>query len=90
MASGPDTAGKILSGCSCLSIVVFLVLGIFIQFGLDAAYNAAPDLAELWALLGGPVGLLFNGCCCLSGVGFIIGIALILLGKKKRAGAEQH
>ena len=70
---------------SGLTAALFLFLA---YFGTDQSqvqrYLSGKNIQEI------RVGLLFNGCCCLSGVGFIIGIALILLGKKKRAGAEQH
>ncbi len=87
MASGASTGGKVLTGCSCLSILIFFALSAFVQFGLQFAYEAAPDLYQLWGLLAGPAALGFNACCCLSGVGFIVGIALLLMGRSS-AGSE--
>ncbi|MFT5679992.1 MAG: hypothetical protein ACI8RZ_000897 [Myxococcota bacterium] len=82
MASGASTGGKVLTGCSCLSIFIFLALSTFIQFGLQIAYEMAPDQSQLWSLLGGPAALGFNACCCVSGVGLIVGVALLLMGRR--------
>ena len=81
MASGASTGGKVLTGCSCLSILFFFVMSAFVQFGLSFAYEMVPDLYQLWGLLGGPAALGFNACCCVSGVGLIVGIALLLMGR---------
>ena len=86
MASGASTGGKILSGCSCLSIIFFVTLSLFVRFGLPFAYEALPDLYELWGLFA-TASIGFNACCCFSGVGFILGIILLLVGRNSE-GAE--
>ena len=87
MASGASTGGKVLTGCSCLSIMIFFILSAFTAFGLEVAMQELPNLNELWYILAGPASWGFNACCCLSGVGLIVGVALIMVGRKSE-GAE--
>jgi len=81
MASGASTGGKVLTGCSCLSILFFLVFSAFVQFGLPLAWEALPELAALWSGLA-MASIGFNLCCCVSGVGLIVGVVMLLMGKK--------
>jgi hypothetical protein len=82
MASGSGNSGKIVAGCSCLSMVLFLAIILFIQFGYAALATAVPDVAQYGAAAIGPLGIVSNICCCLSGVGMVVGIAMLLMGGK--------
>ena len=83
MAEGGGGAGKAVAGCSCLSMVFFMVLVVVIQFALVPLAQALPDLAALWGFLGGVGSWISQICCCLSGLGLVIGIVMLLLSGKK-------
>ena len=82
MATGSGNSGKIVAGCSCLSMVLFLTIILFIQFGYAALVNTVPDVAQYGAIIAGPVAWVSDACCCLSGVGMVVGIAMQLMGGK--------
>jgi len=84
---GGGGAGKIVSSCSCLSMVCCLFLILFINFGLTPLIMQFPDMAQLGAILGSTGALVANLCCCFSGVGLIVGIVMLLMGKKGDDGA---
>ena len=86
MAAGSGKGPKFLAGCSCLSMVFFLGLIVAIKFLLPFLSDALPDLAVVWGIVGGIGGYVADGCCCLSGVGLVIGIVLLLL--RSRGGDE--
>ncbi len=73
--------GKGLAGCSCLGILLTLLVSVFFTVALQqpAVYEVVPP-----ALLGisAPISWAANGCCCLSGLGMIVGIILIATGGK--------
>lgn len=83
---GGGGKGKILAGCGCVSMVVFLSLTLFIQFGLAAVATAVPDLAEVTAVIAQFGTFVTGPCCCISTVIFIVGVVLTVMANKKSEG----
>ena len=81
MASG--NTGKIIAGCSCLAMVLCLTIILIINFALVPLATQFPDLAVMWAFLGGMGSWISYGCCCLSGAGMLVGIIMLLMAGKK-------
>jgi hypothetical protein len=87
MADGGSNKGKFVAGCSCLSVVFFLFLIMFIQFGLSIVVEQVPDIAVAASVISGVGAYISYSCCCLSGVGMVIGIVMLAMGGKKEAEA---
>lgn len=81
MASG---SGKSIAGCSGCLVLIFL--GLTTLFALAPSFlTSMEDLpAAAYSLLGfSAMGQwASSACCCLSGVGMVVGIAMLLLGGK--------
>ena len=70
---GGNGKGKVLAGCSCVSLVVFLGLTLFINFGIAAISSSAPpEVATMLASVAAFGSYLTGPCCSLSGVGLIV------------------
>ncbi len=80
MASG---SGRSVAGCSGCLVLIFLMLTAFFAMAPQFMYDM--DLpAAVYSLLGfSAIGQYASStCCCLSGVGMIVGIAMLLMGGK--------
>jgi hypothetical protein len=62
-------------------MVFFLTTITFLQVGMRFVVEAMPEQALLLASISSIGGLISYLCCCLSGVGMIVGIAMLLMGK---------
>jgi hypothetical protein len=82
MAASGGNAGKIVAGCSCLTMVVCLAVIVFINVGWTMLATQAPELAQYGSIVMGPVAWVDYCCCSLSGLGMIVGIVMLLTGKK--------
>lgn len=79
MASG---SGKSIAGCSGCLVLIFLCLTAFFALAPSFLYNMQDLPAVVYSLLGfSAMGqYASSACCCLSGVGMVVGIAMLLLG----------
>lgn len=90
MADGGSNKGKFVAGCSCLSMLFFLALIIFINFGMAVVVQAVdndPTVVTVAGILTSFGAWISDVCCCLSGVGVVIGIVMLATGGKKDAEA---
>ena len=71
-------AGKMVAGCSGCLVLVFLASTVVLSF-LPAMTNGRVSPSEIgypFTMYGS------SGCCCLAGVGMVVGIIMLVMGGK--------
>jgi hypothetical protein len=85
MASGAHTGGKVLTGCSCLSIFIFLSPPLTALFPLSRLNERLPDMHKAKDRRADGHGLF--PAPRRSGIGFITSVALLLVGLRAAGSA---
>ena len=78
MAGGGS--GKILAGCSGCLVLISLFLTVALAFGAGQIYTLSDGKIPVHFVAYGQYAS--SLCCCLSGVGMVAGIAMLLMGGK--------
>lgn len=85
MAEGTATAGKGLAGCSGCLVAMFLALTVLLSLGAGFIVELTDGRASYNEVA--PLSYVSSVCCCLSGVGVVLGIVLILVGGRSSVDA---